>query len=103
MTRRGGLVVAALAALVVTGCATPEARVRSGLVEAGVAPRVAACMAKRMVDRLSLLQLRRLGRLPGADEARNLDQLLRRVRALGDPEIVSVTASSGAICWLRAG
>ena len=101
--RRGRSLLAFAAVLTLAGCATPEARVRAGLVDAGVAPRVAACMAERMVDRLSLLQLRRLGRLPGADDARNLDQLLHRVRALGDPEIVSVTASSGAICWLRGG
>lgn len=55
-------------------------------------------MAERMVDRLSLAQLMRLADLPRAREAESLDRFLRRVRALGDPEILSVTTSSAALC-----
>ncbi|MCH4893857.1 MULTISPECIES: hypothetical protein [unclassified Sphingomonas] len=92
--------VATLAAalLALTGCAVPEARLRSGLQRAGVRPALAACMAERMVDRLSLAQLARLGDLPDADESRDVGEFLRRVRALRDPEILAVTSSSAALC-----
>lgn len=95
--RIGGLVVIALA-LCLSGCAAPEAPVRAGLVNAGIDRRTAACMADRMVHRLSLLQLRRMAGLGKAGHARDLDQLLYRLRSLNDPEIVSVTATSAALC-----
>lgn len=71
---------------------------RTGLVNAGLSRPLAACMAERMVDRLSLAQLMRLADLPKARQAESLDRFLRRVRALGDPEILSVTTSSAALC-----
>ncbi|MES1974621.1 MAG: hypothetical protein V4472_19360 [Pseudomonadota bacterium] len=84
--------------LMLAACSTPEAMTRAGLVSAGIARPTAACMAGRMVHRLSLLQLRRLSGLGKAGRARDLDQFLYRVRALNDPEIVGVTASSAALC-----
>ncbi len=96
-------IVAATALL--AGCATPQTQVRTGLTRAGLSPPVAGCMAEHMVDRLSLLQLRRLGRLSGltANDPRStsLDQYLRQARALGDPEIVSVTATAAGMCLFR--
>lgn len=93
-------------ALLVAGCATPEARVRSGLVDAGLSRPIAACMAERMVDRLSLLQLRRIGRLGDLRDANvrelSVEQFLHRARAIGDPEILAVMTSSGAICAVQA-
>ncbi len=91
--------------LILSACATPETRLRTGLVEAGLTQSIAACMADRMVDRLSLLQLRRIGSLASlrdetADEL-SLKQFLHRVRALKDPEILAVTTSSTALCALR--
>ncbi len=87
------------------GCATPEAQVRSGLTNAGLSRPVAACMATRMVDRLSLLQLRRIGRLGDLREANvrelSVDQFLHRARAIGDPEILAVMTTSGAICAVQ--
>eukprot|EP01035_Chromulina_nebulosa_P042935 gene42935-58146_t len=81
-----------LAALVLlAACSTPETLTRDGLVNAGIDKRTAGCMAKRMVDRLSLLQLRRMAGLGKAGDSRTLDQLLHRLRSLHDPEIVSVT------------
>lgn len=76
----------------------PEDRLRTGLVNAGLPRPLAACMAERMVDRLSLAQLMRLADLPKARQAESVDGFLRRVRALGDPEILSVTTSSAALC-----
>jgi hypothetical protein len=96
------LVLAALPIALMAGCATPETRLRNGLVEAGLSKGIATCMAERMVDRLSLLQLRRLSALGSLDDKPlrelSLDQLLRKVRALKDPEILGVTTSSAAIC-----
>lgn len=87
------------------GCATPEQRVRTGLMDAGITRPVATCMADRMVDRLNLLQLRRLGRLGDLrrEDARSMtmDQFLHRTRALGDPEILAVVSTSAAICAVR--
>jgi hypothetical protein len=90
-------------AVLVTGCTTPEAPVRNGLISAGIDQRTATCMADRMVHRLSLLQLRRMAGLGKAPHARDLDQLLYRLRSLNDPEIVKVTATSAALCKLGLG
>lgn len=81
-----------------TGCAVPEARLRSGLQSAGLSRSLSACMADRMVDRLSLAQLVRLSDLPTAGDARDVAGFLRRVCALGDPEILGVASSSAALC-----
>jgi hypothetical protein len=89
--------------LLLAGCTTPQAPVRAGLMNAGVDERTATCMADRMVHRLSLLQLRRMAALGKADQSRNIDQLLYRLRSLDDPEIVTVTASSAALCKLGLG
>lgn len=84
------------------GCATPEVRLRNGLADAGLPPGVAACMADRMVDRLSLLQLRRLAALGSLGDkplrALSPEQFLRKVRALKDAEILGVTTSSAVVC-----
>lgn len=76
----------------------PEAKLRAGLRSAGLSPPLSACMAERMVDRLSLLQLRRLAALPRASRATTTAQFLRSVRALGDAEIVAVATTSAGLC-----
>ena len=86
------------AAAMLAGCATPEARLRAGLVNAGLSPPLAACMANRMADRLSLMQLRRIADLPQARESVSVGEFLRRVRALRDPEILGISTSSAALC-----
>lgn len=87
-----------LATAALSGCAVPEARLRTGLVNAGLPRPMAACMAERMVDRLSLKQLLRIADLPKAREAETVPQFLNRVRALGDLEILAVATSSAALC-----
>ena len=82
-------------------CSVPEDRLRTGLRSAGLPAPLSACMAERMVDRLSLLQLRRMAGLPKARDSQTLDQFLYRLRSLGDPEIVAVASSSAAVCALR--
>ena len=96
------LVAATFVLASLSACATPETRVRDGLVDAGLSRPLASCMAARMVDRLSLMQLRRIGRLGDLRDENpremTVDQFLHRARALGDPEIWAVMSSSAAIC-----
>ncbi len=99
------LAAAALpAALLLSSCATvsPESRVRAGLVEAGISPRMAACMAEKMVDRLSLAQLRRIQSLASLRKSHiedmTIDRFLYKLRALEDPEIFTVTSKAAIVC-----
>jgi len=94
----------ALGASLLASCATisPESRLRTGLMEAGLSPRMAGCMAERMVDRLSLMQLRRLQSLASLRkshiEEMSIDRFLYKVRALEDPEIFLVTSKAVIGC-----
>jgi hypothetical protein len=91
-----------LAALALTACASPEARLRTGLIDAGLSRGQSACMAERMVDKLSLTQLRRisaLGNFRGDKIAEmSVDRFLRNIRALQDPEILTVTTRAALGC-----
>lgn len=91
-----------LALLALAACAGPESRLRSALESAGLSPRVSTCMARRMVDRLSIGQLLKLRALSGLAEreadALSAREFLRRVRALEDPEILQVTTVALARC-----
>lgn len=108
MPRRRSIFAATLTVLALSACATvsPEARVRSKLIEAGLRPPVAACMAERMVDRLSLVQLKRLQSLSGLathdPRGMSVDEFAHRLRALNDPEIVSVVLRAGIGCSIAA-
>ena len=86
-----------------SACAIPEARLRTGLENAGLSRAMAACMAERMVDRLSLAQLNRIGDLPRASSAVSVSEFLHRIRALGDPQIFGVSSSSAALCAVGMG
>ncbi len=98
------LVAAVLSAALLSSCATPEARLRSGLIDAGLSRPMAACMAQRMADRLSLLQMKRLGGLAKLKDDRlgeiSLERFIYDVRALKDPEILAVATTSAGICAL---
>jgi hypothetical protein len=100
-TQRGLVSVAIVLAL--AGCTSARVRLERGLVRVGVDRPVAACMAGQMADHLSLGQLRKIGQLRRLDDdiARGLtlERFLDDIRALGDPEIVAVTAAAGGICW----
>ena len=88
--------------LLLVSCASPEARVRTALIDAGLSPRVSSCMAERMVDRLSIAQLRKLGSLRGAGRPRGIDGFLHSIRVLDDPEVISVTTRAALRCAIRA-
>lgn len=97
-------IATALAATLLSGCATPEARLRTGLIDAGLSRPMASCMAQRMADRLSLLQMKRLGGLAKLRDQRlgevSLERFIYDVRALKDPEILAVATTSAGICAL---
>lgn len=97
--------VAVIAVLALSACATPETRVRTALLDAGLPQPIAACMADRMVDRLSLIQLNKLSslkKLRSRDASKlSVDEFLKRTRSLQDPEILGVVSSSGLICAIR--
>ncbi len=82
--------------------AAVEWRVQSGLMDAGIGEKRATCMAARMTDRLSILQLRKLQNMEAQDgepvEPTGLGDYIKRVRRIGDGEVVAVTASSAALC-----
>jgi type IV pilus biogenesis protein CpaD/CtpE len=100
------IALVAVAALALSACATPETRVRTALIDAGLSKPVASCMADRMVDRLSLIQLNKLSglkKLRGQDARKlTVDEFLKRTRSLQDPEILGVVTSSGLICAVKA-
>ena len=100
------IALVSLTALALSACATPETRIRTTLIDAGLSQPIAACMADRMVDRLSLVQLNKLNglkKLRGQDMRKvTVEEFLRRTRSLQDPEILGVATSSGLICAVKA-
>src|SRR5437763_722261 len=92
------LLPALAAAALLAGCGVPEARLRAGLVRAGLSPPLADCMARRMAARLSIAQLRRIGDLPEARHSASIPEFLHDIRALHDGEILRVSTSSAALC-----
>jgi len=105
---RGAVAVLALA-LGLGGCVEKiaESRVRTALVDAGLSQGNADCMAGRMVDRLTIAQLRKLEALkaePG-ERARpvTIGEYIERVRRVGDSEVIAVTASSAGLCAVGLG
>jgi hypothetical protein len=96
------LALPVLMAALLAACATPETRIRTALVEAGLSKPVAGCMADRMVDRLSLGQLNKLRGLGKFQDKKakklSIEEFVKRTKALQDPEILGVVTSSGVIC-----
>lgn len=103
------LLAFALPAFALGGCVEKiaESRVRTALVEAGLSQRNADCMAGRMVDRLTIDQLRKLEQLkarPGERERPlTIGEYIERVRRVGDSEVIAVTASSAGLCAVGLG
>lgn len=99
---RTKLVIALLAASTLAACATPETRLRNGLQSAGLSRNTSACMAERMIDKLSLTQLKRLSDLSKISDKRigemRVGDFWRQVRALRDPEILAITTRAGLSC-----
>jgi hypothetical protein len=100
MPRTAALVLLPLLAL--SACASPEARLRTGLHNAGLSPRMSTCMADYMVQRLSLVQLRRISALASLKDAdygkMSMDRLVNKLRALKDSEILAVSSKAALAC-----
>ena len=81
-------------------------RVEQELVQRGIPQPVAACMGERMAQRLSPLQLSKLGRMQAQEGESavpaSIDDFLARVRRIDDPEVVEVTVAAAAICAFTA-
>ena len=89
----------ALAALALAACSPSKlayGQVKSAMIDAGLSEANSACMAERLTDRLSLVQLNKLRQLKG--EKRSLADYALAVRRVGDAEAIKVTASSAALC-----
>lgn len=88
--------------LAAAGCATPQSRLETGLIEAGLSRGQSACMADRMAGQLSLMQLRRIASLGNfrGESVRSMSasRFLHNVRSLDDPEILSVTTRAALGC-----
>jgi hypothetical protein len=99
---RTKLLAVLIAATTLSACATPEARLRNGLQSAGLSRDTSTCMADRMIDKLSLIQLRRLSDLSKISDQRigqmRGGEFWRQVRALRDPEILAITGRAGLSC-----
>lgn len=103
------VVLAGACALLLTGCvsAIAENRVESALLRAGLDQRVSTCMAERMVDRLTIGQLRKLEGLKARKgepvRPSTVRGYIERVRRVGDAEVLAVTSSSAALCAVGVG
>lgn len=97
---------AAFALLSACASPSPETRIRTALMDAGLDRPVASCMAERLVDRLSIGQLRKLSSLSKLRErdlrVMTVEEFLHRTRALGDPQILRVVTSAGIGCAIAA-
>ena len=100
------LILFALPLLALSACATPESRVRTALLNAGLSKPVSTCMAQRMVDRLSLGQLQKLSRLADLRDTKisnlTVGEFLKKTRGLGDPEIFAVVTTAGLGCAIAS-
>ncbi|MGY6552670.1 MAG: hypothetical protein ACXIT4_12390 [Erythrobacter sp.] len=104
------LLIAAGALAVQTGYARPiiKEQVERSLVGSGMGPKRADCMARRMVDRLSLWQLYKLHRAMAPRDgepatAPGIIGTVKRLRRSEDSEILGVVISSAALCAVRLG
>ncbi len=104
------LIVGLGAGALFSGLANPlvQMQVKSALVQSGIGEKRAACMAERMVDRLTIGQLWKLRQgmapLEGEPEAGyGLGELIKRLRRVEDGEAVAVLTTSAGLCALGIG
>jgi hypothetical protein len=93
-----------------TGLANPvvEWQVKGALVQSGIGEKRAACMAERMVDRLTIVQLWKLRQGMAAQEGEpeegyGLGELIKRLRRVDDGEAVAVLTTSAGLCAIGIG
>ncbi|MFO6430161.1 hypothetical protein ACLBKT_08730 [Erythrobacter sp. W302b] len=93
-----------------SGLANPlvEMQVKGALVESGIGEKRAACMAERMVDRLTIPQLWKLRQGMAAqagepEEGYGLGELIKRLDRVDDGEAVAVLTTSAGLCAIGIG
>ena len=93
-----------------SGLANPlvEMQVKSALVQSGIGENRAACMAERMVDRLTIGQLWQLRQGMAAqagepEDGYGLGELIKRLRRVEDGEAVAVLTTSAGLCAIGIG
>ena len=94
----------------VTGYADPLVRwqVKAALVDSGIGEKRAECMAGRMVDRLTIVQLWKLREGMAARDGEpkggyGLGELIKRLRRVEDGETVAVLTTSAGLCAIGLG
>lgn len=104
------LIVALGAGALFTGLANPlvEMQVKGALVESGIGEKRAACMAGRIVDRLTIGQIWKLRQGIAAQEGEpeegyGLGELIKRLRRVEDGEAVAVLTTSAGLCSIGLG
>ncbi|WP_073973271.1 hypothetical protein [Erythrobacter donghaensis] len=104
------LIVGLGAGALFSGLANPlvEWQVKGALVESGIGEKRAACMAERMVDRLTIGQLWKLRQGMAAQEGEpeegyGLGELVKRLRRVNDGEAVAVLTTSAGLCAIGLG
>ena len=82
------------------------ARIETALVDNGVPTPVAACMGQRLSERLTIGQLRELERIAQRERDAGMPEstveMLERIRAVEDRELIEVVGTSAAICSFTA-
>ena len=96
LSRAAVLVVAALLLGAWSPSKLASGQVRQAMRDAGLSEANAHCMAARMTDRLSLIQLYHLHQLRGKN--RSLTDYVNAVRKQGDRQALEVVASSAFMC-----
>lgn len=99
---RKSLPMAGLIFLTVAGCASPESRVRSSLMNFGLPYAAADCLAENAAPRLSSQQIKDLSRLSGLSERRvgdmRVGELTELLARSGNLEMVEIFARAGLGC-----
>lgn len=95
---RAILLLACALPLFAGGCVQDikQNRVKSALVNAGLSESLSDCMARRMAEKLTIAQLRRLQAL--GDEKRSYRDYITAVRRVNDPDALEVLVSSAGLC-----
>lgn len=81
-------------------CASPRGQITTKLVDAGLQPTAARCVANEMVENLNTRQLRAIGAAaqPGQYGRLTLGELAGRLNRVNDPEIARVLTRAGINC-----
>jgi hypothetical protein len=91
--------------ILLSGCATPESRLASGLSEAGLGKSASACLAREMAGDLSLGQLIKVSKLGAFREksirSMSMTEFLKSTRALQDPAILKIATIAATTCAIR--